>query len=401
MKNILFLLLLIVASTNAQTTKAYKTGLTIGINSTKFTQDTSDYKSSTLIFGGISTSHELMNKLDLQLQGLFSSKGSENKSPSYKLRNNYVDLRILPHYKISPNFHLVGGLQFSALVSSNKTRLSNEGKQKEQLNDFKAMNVAFPLGIELELQKGIDFGVSYNIPLKMDEYRNLRFSFTIDFKGISLAKKKKEKVNLSVQQINNLKEGILLVRLKTLNRKINALEKTGNPEKATETKKLVESVNSEIIRSFKNNYSFSKVNFFYGFDSDNIKKGNFDSITFLDNSTIKEQLQELDRDKIFIADFGSITGGDTTKTVESINEDYIYIRNDKGYSDKVPIYSYSNTYSAVTGLLILSDQFFQLQRPFPFYARSKNIMKHQESINEAVKYMNSGLHEFYKEEINK
>src|SRR5688500_2317042 len=67
--------------------------------------------------------------------------------------------------------------------------------------------------------------------------------------------------------IKSLQEGILLVRLKTAQQKIDALNKLGKTDWAQKIIREQKAENQRIINAFKQHYTFSPVYFFYSDDS--------------------------------------------------------------------------------------------------------------------------------------
>ena len=391
MKRILFLLAFISSFVYGQNISPYKAGPAVGLNSAKFFSDTVDYKASTLPLGGLSATFKLTDKFDLQLQGLYSFKGSVSLSPGYNLRNSYLDFRLTPHYKISDNFQLIAGVQYASLLSSQKITLSGEkqnGKQGTELLGFKSQ-VDYPVGIQLGLQKSIDLGITYNLPIGDRQYRNLKLSLIIDVKSITFENKKERKRKLAKDQINHMKDGVLLVRLKTSEKVITALKEKGYQIKAKEVQLKQEKANQVMIESFDKHFDFCPVYYFYSYDTKSIKTREFDSVSFVGNDTINKHISTFSGNKIFIAEFG-LAENDTTKLIA----DEVIISTDNFSLEKVPVY-YQSEYFNISGLLIKSDQFIQLTPPFPFLYKSGNITKNYSTIPRVVKGMNSSLWNYH------
>ena len=84
-------------------------------------------------------------------------------------------------------------------------------------------------------------------------------------------------------QINQLKEGALVVKLKANSLAITALKKQGNMQLAERMRLEAAGINANILRAFKSNYTFSKVYFIYGSAVDSLLNGKREGV-FLDTN---------------------------------------------------------------------------------------------------------------------
>ena len=190
----------------------------------------------------------------------------------------------------------------------------------------------------------------------------------------SLMAQKSEKAILELktahEQISQLKEGVLLVRLFTKGKGIKALRKKGATAQADKIEKRVRSQNLNVVRAFKKEYSFSQVAFFFSDESEAVKTGNFDQVTFLNDSL------ELDT-SVKPLDFGTVFIGEHSR-IESVNEDTGQI--DRGFS----------------AFIIRDAKFNQLSRPFPYYQRSyEGVIFINKSEAAVVKKIQAKLKNFY------
>lgn len=179
--------------------------------------------------------------------------------------------------------------------------------------------------------------------------------------------KKQSSETYSKFSIAKLKSGILLVRLKTREKGIDALLKNGQKRKAEKYRKEVYEDNLSVINAFKKNYNFSDVYFFYSSNSEDVRNKNFKGV-FLNENLEKDENIVLDPSKTFymILDIGAvkIPGDDETR-------------------------HYAN---AISRALVVKDRDFeQLYRPFPFYVGASN----KKNINQQVDKLNDGLKFFY------
>jgi hypothetical protein len=83
----------------------------------------------------------------------------------------------------------------------------------------------------------------------------------------------RHRTDIAKWQINQLKKGALMVRLRTNQKTIDMLLKAGNADMATQKKNETFIVNKNIVRAYTTLYTFSKVYFFYSNNSDTLSKG--------------------------------------------------------------------------------------------------------------------------------
>lgn len=151
---------------------------------------------------------------------------------------------------------------------------------------------------------------------------------------LSLGQTRKE---VAAADINKLKSGALLVRLKTSENKINALKKLGRDREAEEVIKKQHLENQEIYTAFKTAYHFSPVYFFYSSASNEIKE--------------KMYLGNLLNEKL-----------EVDSTI-NISASHIYISefdNTKG--------------TGLFALVIKNQQYEMLVKPFPFYVKGFDLL---------------------------
>ena len=168
--------------------------------------------------------------------------------------------------------------------------------------------------------------------------------------------------------IDNLKTGVLIVRLKSKQNAINALLKTGRTKKARELKEEIDHYNKKVIKSFKNHYTFSKVYFFYSKHTQSVKEKKFDSI-FLNEKLEEDSSITLNPE----SDFYMIGDFDNVRTLTDEGE-------------------YSNQSSLISEAFVIKDSDFdQMPRPFPLFVRTGN----KGLITYQIIKLNEKFHNFY------
>ncbi len=197
------------------------------------------------------------------------------------------------------------------------------------------------------------------------------------------------KRDLAAWQINSLKEGVLLVRLSYRENSIEKLRELGQTERAEKYEKEIAQKNQSIIDAFKLNFRFAPVYFFSAQHSDLVRGHHFDKLPIIDKSQNAVDLDQLAGSSFLVAEFTTLSK-DTAKY-----KDY------KLASDYHPTGTtyYSNSNNGISALVIKSDQFIQLDSPFPYYVRSFKGMPFglNRTDEETVIRMERKLREFYGE----
>ncbi len=155
-------------------------------------------------------------------------------------------------------------------------------------------------------------------------------------------------------QINKLKDGALVVKLKTNNHLLEALKRDGNTVLAEQKRLENLAVNLNMSRAFRNNYNFSKIYFIYSNYGDSLLKGKRSGI-FLDSAlnidpsiTMTEPFYIIsESDALYNSSIGFVPEDSANKVVEQGSPTLA----------NVPI--------------VLKNKYgHQLKRPFPFYAKN-------------------------------
>ncbi len=160
------------------------------------------------------------------------------------------------------------------------------------------------------------------------------------------------------QHLRQLKNSMLLVRLQTKSMSIEALEAQGRHKQAEALREKQYLENKEAVLSFRNNFDFCPVYFFYSSASDNIREGKFEGQLF--NSHFQPLELAEKPDTFFTAEFGATPR------------------------------------MAIEGLIIMDQEMRPLDPPFPFFQR-KHIFFSLVKLSKAkiIARLNHRLHETY------
>ena len=197
---------------------------------------------------------------------------------------------------------------------------------------------------------------------------------------------KQMKREMAKKSINELKNGVLLVQLKTKHKSIEALKKRGFIQRAEKIRKEQEEDNRNIIKGFNEYYDFSPVYFFYSNDKKKVENHQFDSVQFitLDSNTLMNLpdtssiYRKLDTANYYIAEFGTNNYSNSTlRYLPNFDDQY-----DRGLEFEA--------------LLIKNKDYLQLSHPFPYYVKTNEGIKVGDLKRwETIKKMNQKLHYFY------
>lgn len=199
------------------------------------------------------------------------------------------------------------------------------------------------------------------------------FHDTKDYKDKEQFEKfRKRRMVVAGWQINQLKSGALIVRLKTSKKLIDALRAKGENVLADQKQLEQDAININTMRAYINNYTFSKVYFMYSNYSDSLLNGKRSNM-FLDTTLT------IDPKIVMNEKFYLIAERDYTynSSIGFVPEDSARIQIEKGNAIKeVPIVI-KNKYS------------HQLKGPFPYYAGEK--FNQQKKIDYVVYITINGL----------
>jgi hypothetical protein len=158
-------------------------------------------------------------------------------------------------------------------------------------------------------------------------------------------------------QINQLKNGALIVRLHNNKTLIEGLRKMGKADLATQKEYEMLAVNKNIVLAFKKYYTFSPVYFYFSSNSDTLLNGARSGI-FLDTNltvdpsiVLKEKFYLLaEKDDVYNSSIGFVRE-DTARLVKEIGNP-----------------------SKEASMVIKNKYGHQLKDPFPFYVLSRSTV---------------------------
>ena|SRR6218665_1851073 len=160
----------------------------------------------------------------------------------------------------------------------------------------------------------------------------------------------KRRKSVAAWQIAQLKEGALVVRLKTSQMLVDALLKQGRTQEAEQKRIQTMAANRNTMRAYQDHYNFSKVYFIYSHSSDSLLKGTRSNI-FLDTTL------RVDPSIVMTEKFYLIAERDDAynSSIGFVPEDSAALVREQGNAVREMAVVVKNKYG------------HQLKRPFPYY----------------------------------
>lgn len=191
----------------------------------------------------------------------------------------------------------------------------------------------------------------------------------------------------SRNQVTNLeKDGCLFVRLHYFPNKIEKLNEMGYKKAAVAEQIKIKEANKSMMSAFKKNWDFSPVYFIFPEESSKIRESKFEDINFLNDDLEVDLNLKCDCKNVLVVEEGRMQS-DTTKYLENS----LYDPNTHKHEDTY----YTDSSQPVQGLMVKSNEFVQLHKPFPFYTRRYKFFF--ERSNEAmVKELNEKFISYYR-----
>jgi len=294
-----------------------------------------------------------------------------------RIRNIYLKVRMVPQIKIA-NFIKFGvGLQGSLLLNSSIISLGENTNTTSlyPLQSEFGSTLDYYIGFDVDLYNRVGIGVNLSGPFTEPTYtiRNIQFSVHYALNGEN--EKKPSPKDIANQQIRDLKNGVLLVRLKTSTSKIKALQKAGYTDEAAKVEQEQLKDSKEIMQAFADGFSFCQVRFFTSDKSIQIKNRMFKNVFVDEGLKIDSTIVVPEKETFFIADFDFVS-----KDTATYFSNYKTVQTPNGPS-RSPEY-YGGTEINFSALVISDSNFVQLQQPFPFYTRTafKSYKKNPEQL---------------------
>jgi len=324
-KQLLILLLLTHLGSNAQKLTESNYGMVLNGNFTTIHSKFENYVGRGMGSFGIfyqrpfSPYHanRYLNRLDFIVEPSMNWLGYRDNTSEKRYTSTYIDMAFYVNYvpdRMSDDLRLFCGIRPSVLTYS-KTSIIEFGTYKELPSDTQNLNVNGDLDFCGVVGVSVNMGSVASLELKYvhsftnkitaTAYQGRPSIFEIGLRLSAVRLKTKmvdEEANL-VAEVNKKAQGTLLVMLEEPDEKlIEQLLADKKIEDANYVKKLQEQTNKNIIKEFRNNFDFCKVEFFSNNNAHKVNRGDFSDI-FLDDNLLPKPSVSFDTANYFIASF--------------------------------------------------------------------------------------------------
>jgi hypothetical protein len=193
----------------------------------------------------------------------------------------------------------------------------------------------------------------------------------------------------SQRQIKELKESVLLVRLRTRQPLIDALLKSDRVAEAKKIELAQLIKNQEIITAFEKYFDFCPVYFFNSNYSDYVLNQQLDSVVFLNDTAGIDPGIKITSEIFYIAEITALE-----KDTATFKEAAYTAQTEDGLVRRTPSEGGGN--SGFEALIFKSSAFYQLRRPFPYYSRTlQSLPIMRRSFKRVIQSANEALHYYY------
>lgn len=178
---------------------------------------------------------------------------------------------------------------------------------------------------------------------------------------------------IGYEQLTSLKNGALIVRLKTNDKSVAAYRNSGRTDIANKIIADRKVQNEKIMDAFRSQFDFCKVYFIYATDADEILCGN--KGYFLNEKLERDTSLQLKEDYFLFAEYGSVAAN-------MLQDEYHYKNVNKTVA--------TSTLTTSSAIFISDTTLTQLKEPFPFY---QTVML--DNYQKAVERLNAALYRVY------
>jgi hypothetical protein len=262
-------------------------------------------------------SNSFLNRLDYTSEIAMSTVGFRDKNSDKKFKSKYIDLSFYVNYvpdRMSDDLRLFIGVRPSYLTYTS-TSLMEFGTYRELGSDTQNINI----------RGDIDLCAMAGLTINMGDVASFEMKYVHSFTNASTAQYYKGKpstievgIRLSavrirnkligndqnqVKELNNRAQGTLLVMLEEPDEKLIA--QLIQEEKLTDAnyvRKLQEQTNLNIIKEFRANFDFCKVEFFMNSNANKVNRGDFKGV-FVDDQLLAKTDVSFDTTNYMIGSF--------------------------------------------------------------------------------------------------
>ena len=191
------------------------------------------------------------------------------------------------------------------------------------------------------------------------------------------------------KSIQELDDGVLLVRLNFRQKEIDYLNNRQDTSAANQVQRMAMQKNQQIADAFRQHFDFCTVYFFQMADSRFVTNQQFDSITLYDLSFNEIDSSKLTSDNYLIGEFGYVKQ-DTSYYYSETRKDTSKER------EKENVY-YGGSKNGREAFIIMDRKFQQIQKPFPYFSGMSSILSEAVRFKKAIEEINTKLGAYSKQ----
>lgn len=372
----------------------YRVGLpeseaTFGVVVSRFQSDSLPVDALSHFGIGFRTTAALSGNWYFRANGRFSTRGYNIPKISGKLRNRYVDAELNALREMLPGLYAEFGLAGHFLFDS-EFRYRTPYTGFEQLSftpdSWKSYIDGF-IGLDIRMEERLALGARYYPSFTEKRQGSLLVQLSVSIDESFRTDVREVEKEYARDNIRDLRNGVLLVRIKHLERSVDALIKMGEPLRAEETRKKIEEQNKALIQAFNDEFKFCPVFFFNSEDSKEVIAGNVDGKIY----NFKGESVQLDfpYSKIYFADTGPLAADTSTHyyNYELVNEGNFSVKRVKR--------AYAGQAMGFGALVIKDENFRNLDRPLPYYVKTWGHFFFLRKPDKFVALLNEKLFNYY------
>ncbi|MFO7722536.1 MAG: hypothetical protein R6V49_04855 [Bacteroidales bacterium] len=373
--------------------KGYGYGLGGGITHSSYTGDSAGYTGIGMPYAGGFISLALRSKAGLNAAFHYTVKGINRETPYERYRYTYISSELTGYYRFMDFLLLEGGYRYGLEHASRMIILNGanaSGVEKRDVPGFGSYG-QWVAGASVRVGPATSVVFRYGIPspsVPMTHFQaGIRFDLSKQFGGSKVLEKQHEQT-LARLQAQQLREGVLLVRLKSMRSTILALEEYGRFTEAQEVKASAGKEHQEVINGFKA-LNFCKVLYFYDYHSNLVRSGELDTILL--NDRLEPVSPDSITGKIFVAEFGEY---ESPEKSYHVRHDYQYLKENNISPDSSAAWiTYGHKGLGIGGIVMMDQQFEPLLQPFPVFTpiTNKTIFRFDDRYTRAVRKLNDKL----------
>lgn len=362
--------------------------LTFGISTSHYKSDSLDTRSHFAPSVGLQLKNNIRKNWGYMFNARFTTRGFVSDEYNSKLKNRYLDIEAGLHRKILNGLDIEAGVSAHHLYRTFLMYSSPGNLLQDQRNTETGFSSHLDgyIGLSMRMEENLGLGFRHFLGSGNTKRNSMEFYIVFNFGKGPIAPSERIMLRENAKtQIHALDKGVMLVRLYTLEKSIDALKQKNMPLKAEELRKRVETQHKELMQAFDLHFDFCKVYFFYSSDTQKVLKSNYEGVIYDTKGNLVENFNP--GNNYFFAENGPYPNDESPA-----GYDYELARSEQGVKvQKVPYFDPYHNF----GVFCIRDKNMQaLKKPFPFYVKTYGDFIYYRNANSFVPILNNKLHKF-------